>query len=87
MFNQKKPPSVSSCHSNLLMQRDGPQGKRPARAQTGPVPLFFQAKGQVGTAGGKTARSLRDIHLLSSLVGRQSGCPIHKPVAQRHTCR
>lgn len=44
-------PAVSSCHSNLLVQRDGPQG----RGQKD-IPLFSQAKGQVGTAGGKIAR-------------------------------
>lgn len=36
LFDQRKPPSVSSCHSNQLMHRGGLQGKEPARTRAAP---------------------------------------------------
>lgn len=69
LFEQKKPPSVFSCHSNLLMQRDGPQRKGPARTQVAPFLLFSQVEGQEGTAGGKIAGTFTVIPL-TILPGR-----------------
>lgn len=52
LSDQKKPPSVSSCHSNLLRQRGDPLGKGPARTQAAPF-LCSPSKGSGGHCGGQ----------------------------------